>query len=107
MQEAAKVRRCELIQEINRYRSVILLCAEDEHCKKVSDEDITSFAGEVFIEPVPIGRRVSQTEAIDAKATPPVTLSLTGIELTYFGKATVVYYWDAKHKKMDTIRTGD
>src|SRR4029077_8321809 len=28
---------------------VILLCPEDEHCKKACDEDITSYAGEVFI----------------------------------------------------------
>jgi hypothetical protein len=46
---------------------VILLCPENERCKKACDEDITSYAGEVFIKAVPIGRRVSQTEAIDAK----------------------------------------
>jgi hypothetical protein len=39
-------------------RFVILLCPENEHCKKACDEDITSYAGEVFIKTVPIGRRV-------------------------------------------------
>ena len=89
-------------------RFVILLCAEDEHCKKACDEDITSSVGEVFIRPVPIGRRVSQTDAIDTKDDPPpVKLRSTGIEVTYFGQAKVVYYWNAKHKKIETIQTGD
>src|SRR4029077_7645091 len=58
---------------------VILLCPEDEHCKKACDEDITSYDGEVFIKTVPIGRRVSQTEAIDTKDyPPPVRLRSTG-----------------------------
>jgi hypothetical protein len=87
---------------------VILLCSESEHCKKAFDEDITSYAGEVFIKTVPIGRRVSQTEAIDTKDyPPPVRLSSTGIEMTYFEKAKVVYYWNTKHKKIETIQTGD
>lgn len=89
-------------------RFVILLCAEDEHCKKVCDEDITSYVGEVFIRPVPIGRRISQTEAIDTKDyPPPVRLRSTGVEVTYFGQAKVVYYWNAKHKKIETIQTED
>src|SRR5580658_2934687 len=31
---------------------VILLCSENEHCKKACDEDITSYAGDVFIKAV-------------------------------------------------------
>ena len=86
----------------------ILLCPENEHCKKACDEDITSDAGEVFIKAVPLGRHVSQTEAIDTKDyPPPVRLSSTGIEVTYFEKAKVVYYWNTKHKKIETIQTGD
>jgi len=87
---------------------VMLLCPENEHCKKARDEDLTSYAGEVFIKTVPIGRRVSQTEAIDTKDQPrPITLSSTGIELTVFERAAVVYYWNTKHKKIETIQTGD
>jgi hypothetical protein len=89
-------------------RFVILLCPETEHCKKACDEDITSSAREVFLRPVPIGRRVSQTDAIDTKDyPPPVRLSSTGIEVTYFGQAKVVYYWNGKHKKMETVQTED
>jgi hypothetical protein len=89
-------------------RFVILLCAEDEHCKTACDEKITSSVGEVFIRPVPIGRRASQTDAIDSKDyPPPLKLRSTGIEVTYFGQAKVVYYWNAKHKKIETIQTED
>jgi hypothetical protein len=89
-------------------RFVILLCRENAHCKKACDEDITSSAGAVFIRPVPIGRRVSQTDAIDTKDYPsPVKLSSTGIEVTYFGQAKVIYYWNAKHKKIETVQTED
>jgi hypothetical protein len=87
---------------------VILLCAEDEHCKTACDEDITSSVGEVFIRPVPVGRRASQTNAIDSKDhPPPVKLRSTGVEVTYFGQAKLVYYWNAKHKKIETIQTED
>ena len=87
---------------------VILLCSENEHCKKACDEDLTSYAGDIFIKAVPIGRRVSQTEAIDTKDYPPsVKLSSTGIEVTYFEQAKVVYYWNTNHKKIETIQTGD
>jgi len=36
-----------------------------------------------------------------------VRLSSTGIEVTYFEKAKVVYYWNTKHNKIETIQTVD
>jgi len=87
---------------------VILLCSEDITCKSVYEVDVTSDSGGVYIRPVPMGRRVSQTDAIDTKAYPPPSrLSSTGIEVTYFGQAKVVYYWNRKQKKMETIQTED
>ena len=87
---------------------VILLCSGDTQCKSVHEVDITSSSGGVYIRPVPIGSRVSQTDAIDTKDYPsPVRLSSTGVEVTYFGQAKVVYYWNRKHKKMETIQTED
>jgi len=89
-------------------RFVILLCADDEHCKKASDEDISSYAGAVLIKTVPIGRYVSQSDAVETKYSPPARkLTSTGVEVTYFGQAKVVYYWNTKHKKIETIQTGD
>jgi hypothetical protein len=87
---------------------VFLLCSEKAQCKSVDEVDVTSSAGEVFIRPVPIGSRISQTDAIDTKDYPaPVKLRSTGIEVTYFGQAKVVYYWSRKGKKMETIQTED
>jgi hypothetical protein len=89
-------------------RFVILLCSKDAHCKTTHEEDMTPYAGEVYIRPVPIGRRVSQTDAIDTKDYPsPIRLRSTAVEVSYFGKAKVVYYWNAKHKKIETIQTED
>lgn len=86
----------------------VLLCSGDSDCKTVHEEDVTSSSGEVFIRPLKIGSRVSQTDAIDTKDyPPPVRLRSTGIEVTYFGQAKVVYYWSRKHKKMETIQTED
>jgi hypothetical protein len=88
---------------------VILLCSEDAECKSVYNlDDPGSDSGELYIRPVPIGSRVAQTEAIDTKNYPaPVRLRSTGIELTVFEKASVVYYWDRKRKKIETVQTGD
>jgi len=87
---------------------VILLCSANIACKSVYEVDVTSNSGGVYIRPVPMGSRVSQTDAIDTKAYPPPSrLSSTGIEVTYFGQAKVVYYWNRKQKKMETIQTED
>jgi hypothetical protein len=89
-------------------RFVILLCSADGHCKKALEENITPYAGEVYIRPVATGRRVSQTAAIDTKNnSSPVRLRSIGIELSYFGKAKVVYFWNPKHKKIETLQTED
>jgi hypothetical protein len=87
---------------------VVLLCSGDARCKNVYEMDVTSDAGEVYIRPVLIGSRVSQTGAIDTNDYPaPVRLSSSGIELTYFGQAKVVYYWNKKHKKIESVQTAD
>jgi hypothetical protein len=87
---------------------VVLFCPLDAQCTSVYELDITSSSGEVYIRPVPIGSRVSQTDAIDTKDYPsPARLRSHGIEVTYFGQAKVVYYWNRKHKKMEAVQTED
>jgi len=90
---------------------VVLLCRENAECKSVFDQDVAtadSCSGEVYIRPVPSGSRVSQTDAIDTNDyPPPVRLGSTGIEVTCFGKAKVIHYWNRKHKKMEAIQTED
>src|SRR5438477_1947664 len=62
---------------------VVLLRSGITQYKSVYELDVTPVSGEVYIRPLPIGSRVSQTEEIDTKDYPsPVQLSSTGIELT-------------------------
>ncbi len=87
---------------------VFLLCSEKAECEKIYEVDVTSSAGEVFIRPVPTRSKISQADSIDTKDYPaPVKLRSTGIEVTYFGQAKVIYYWSRKDKKMESIQTED
>jgi len=87
---------------------VISLCPGDTECKTVHEVDVTPSAGAVYIRPVRIGSRVSQTDAIETNDYPsPVRLSSPGIELTYFEQAKMIYYWNKKHKKIEGIQTAD
>jgi hypothetical protein len=84
---------------------VILFCSRDAICKNVFEVDIPN-SGEVYIRPKPIRSQVSQTDAIETDNHPPaVTLSSTGIELTYLGQAKVVYYWNRRDKKIEAVQT--
>jgi hypothetical protein len=87
---------------------VVLLCFGDAQCKSVYELDVTAYSDSVYLRPVKMGVRVSQTEAIDANDhSSPVKLSSTGIEITYFGKGKVVLYWNKKHKKIEEVQTAD
>ncbi len=87
---------------------VVLLCSGGAQCKSVYELDVTAQSGEVYIRPVQAGSQVSQTDAIDTNDhASPVRLSATGIEVTYFGQAKVVYYWNRKHKKIEAVQTED
>jgi hypothetical protein len=85
---------------------VVLLCPAD--CEKTYELDITGYAALTYLRPVPIGSRVSQTDAIDTKNYPsPATPRPHGIEVTYFEKAKMVYYWNKKQKRIEAVQTGD
>ncbi len=87
---------------------VVLFCSGDSTCRKVYELDVTGYSDSVYLKPVPVGSRASQTDAIDTKDSPaPVKLRSTGIEVTYFGKAKVVYYWNKKHRKIEAVQTED
>jgi len=95
-----------LIKDSKSTKLVVLLCPAEAECKSVYEVDVTTDAAGVYIRPVPIGSRVSQTDAIDTdRYPPPVRLSSTGIEVTYFEKAKVVYYWNRKTKKITAVQT--
>ena len=90
-------------------RLAVFLCSGDAECKTVFDEEVsTTNSSGIYIRPMQVGSHVSQTDAIDTKAhSSPARLSSAGIEVTYFGQAKVVYYWSKKHKKLESIQTGD
>lgn len=87
---------------------VVVLCFANEHCRRAYSLDETDYFRELYIAAIPKGKRVSQTEAIDTKHHPrPVTLASPAVEITYFGQAKVVLYWNARKHRMDEIQTED
>ncbi len=67
---------------------VVLLCSADGQCKNVYELDETAYADSVYLRPVSLESKVSQTEAVNGN-TPQVKLHSTGIQVTYFEKGKV------------------
>lgn len=82
---------------------VIAFCSEQDQCKIVYDQGVGD-AGQLYIRAVPIGSKVRET---DAGSTPSTRLRSPGVELNYFEKAAVVYYWNKKSGKIEIIETED
>lgn len=87
---------------------VVLLCSGDANCRIVYQLDVTGSIAEMYISPVATGSHVSQEEARETKGnTPAVTLHTVGIQVNYFEKAAVVYYWSKKTRKIEAIQSED
>lgn len=87
---------------------VVLLCSEGGHCRSVYELDVTGYSDSVYLRPVARGKVVFQTEAIDTtNNSSPVKLRSSGIQVTYFGQAEVVLYWNRKLKKIEEVQTAD
>ena len=87
---------------------VIVLCPEASTLKTVYDLDVTGSEGQSYLQRVPAGTLVSQTEAIDTGGkVPRIRLSSVGIRVVDFEKAEVVLYWSSKLHKIETIQTAD
>jgi hypothetical protein len=84
---------------------VILLCDASSLCNVTYELD-TSPHQQIYITRVKAGTLISQTEAIDT-AIPSVKLVHDGIRLTYFEKAEIVFFWDDKLQKINSIQTAD
>jgi len=85
---------------------VVLLCSADGQCKSAYELDETAYAGSVYLRPMSMGSKVSQTEAVNGN-TPPVKLHSTGIQVTYFEKGKVVLHWNRRLQKIEEVQTGD
>jgi hypothetical protein len=87
---------------------VVLLCSGDANCTIVDQLDVTGSIAEMYIRPVATGSLVSQAEATEMQDdTPPVTPHRVGIQVNYFEKAAVVYYWEKKTRKIEQIESED
>src|SRR5258705_7150681 len=86
---------------------VVALCPADGQCKSVYNLDVSADASSVYIRPVPIGSRVSQTDAIPTSDHSPGRLKSAGIRLRYYEQAEVVLCWNSKLKKIEEVQTGD
>jgi hypothetical protein len=85
---------------------VVLLCPADGPCKTVYEVNETANAGSVYLRPVSVGSKVSETEALNGN-TQPMKLHSTGIRVTYDEKGEVVLYWNRKLEKIESVQTAD
>jgi len=86
---------------------VVALCPADGQCKSVYNLDVSADSSSVYIGPVPVGSRVSQTDAIPTSDHSPGRLKSAGIRMRYYEQAEVVLYWNSKLKKIEEVQTGD
>lgn len=87
---------------------VIVLCPESAQLRTVHDLDVTGSEGQTYLQRVPAGTLVSQTEAIDTGGKAPrVRLRSAGVRVVAFEKAEVVLYWSSKLHKIEAIQTAD
>jgi hypothetical protein len=77
-----------------------------DSCKFIFQQDISGYSGIVYLREIPPGETIRPTGALDSDEE-ETTLSHSAIEVAYFGKGSVAYYWDAASQEMKTITTSD
>lgn len=82
---------------------VVLLCPDDNACKQVFELDLTGSPEIMYLRKID-PKRISQNDAEDQE---PVKLTGPGIQLNYFEKGAVIYYWDKAAKKIASVQTED
>lgn len=78
---------------------VVALCTGDSQGKSVYHVDVSDNSSFVYIRPVLVGSRVSQTEAISTRGSSPVRLKFEGIRLTNYEQAEVVLSGKASSRR--------
>jgi hypothetical protein len=87
---------------------VVLLCDAQSKCRGVYEGDITGYSEEAYVSRLPVGSRVAEAGSAEGEnESHPVKLTNTGIQVTYFEKGIVAYYWDKKLKKIVAVGTGE
>jgi hypothetical protein len=87
---------------------VVLLCDAQSKCRGVFEQDITGYSEEAYLSRLPVGSRVAEAGSAEGeKESHPVTLTNTGIQVTYFEKGAGALYWDRKLKKIVAVGTAE
>lgn len=86
---------------------VILLCENTGRCHAVYKIDITGASEISYLEGIPAGSKIAETETAGENNSPAVKLTTTGVQLSYFEKAETALYWDRRLKKIVEVATGD
>jgi len=87
---------------------VVLLCDAQSKCRGVFEQNITGYSEGAYLSRLPVGSRVAEAGSAEGeKESHPVTLTNTGIQVTYFEKGAVALYWDRKLKKMVAVGTAE
>lgn len=86
---------------------VVVLCPADGQCKTAYKMDASEAYKVTYLSPVPVGSRVSQTEAMPRSDHSPGRLKSVGIRVTYDEQAEVVLYWNSKLRKIEEVQTSD
>lgn len=87
---------------------VVLLCPDDNACKQVFELGLTGSPEIMYLRKKAAKSRISQTDSAEDHDQPSdLKLTGTGIELNYFEKGVVVYYWDKAAKKICSMQTED
>ena len=69
----------------------ILLCSQNANCRSVYELDVTGVVADMYLRPVSKGSLLSEP----------------GVQVNYFEKAAVVYYWAKKTRTIEIIQTED
>lgn len=87
---------------------VVFLCDAQSKCRSVFEQDITGYSEGAYLSRLPTGSRVAEAGSAEGeKESHPVTLTSTGIRVTYFEKGAVALYWEKKLKKIVAVGTGE
>lgn len=95
-----------LVGKKDRTIFAIFLHTNKNHFEPKYYQDMEFYRDDVYILPIESGSILKQTESIDAPYK-EVRLKNAAIELVYFEKSSVAYYWEEGKKDFASIWTSD
>jgi hypothetical protein len=87
---------------------VVLFCDAQSKCRSAFEQDITGYSEGAYLSRLSVGSRVAEAGSAEGeKGSHPVKLTNTGIQVTYFEKGAVAFYWNKEMKKIVSVGTGE